>query len=693
MAHRYQLRPLDRASAGPDLLQGLTEAQVTAVTTVNGPVMVIAGAGSGKTKTLVHRVAYLIQSGLKPESILLLTFTRKASQEMLKRAAALADNRCRRVSGGTFHSFAHDCLRRYATAVGYTPQFSIMDRGDAEDLVGQVRKQLAPSTQSQRFPQKGTLASIIGKSVNKAMPIDQVLADDYPQYKNLAKEIEQIAVQYQLKKQTMNVMDYDDLLINLLRVLDENDDILTECQARYSHIMVDEYQDTNTIQASIVQLLGGTQQNVFVVGDDAQSIYSFRGASFQNIMQFPNQFPSVKTIILSQNFRSVQPILTLTNAVIAQAKEQYKKTLTSDLAGTEKPVYIETPDDNTQSQFVCQKILEFREDGIELSEMAVLFRSGWHSNDIEIELSAANIPFVKFGGIKFVEAAHVKDLVAFARVIGNRQDGVSWLRILQLVEGVGPKTADQLAALFQTQAGPIAIKAATKGKKYEATLDKITQLMAASLDDLPPTQLLERVFEVYRPLFELKYDDHTKRLPDIESLKLIAERYTDLAQFLAEISLDPPDSSQSDAVAETESESKLTLSTIHSAKGLEWKAVFVISLIDGYLPSFQSLTHSDDIEEERRLLYVALTRAKRHLFILKPNLDINMPGSYGYGGRQFSKVSRFLDGTILTQNTDRWALVANGAASSSESVEHDEATMFDAEFSDAADDPNREYYF
>lgn len=675
-------------------MAGLTQSQIAAVTTLNGPVLVIAGAGSGKTKTIVHRVAYLIQKGIKPDAILLLTFTRKSAQEMLRRAAGLIDNRARRVSGGTFHSFAHDCLRRHATLLGFSEQFSILDRSDSEGLIGQVRKQYGPPSQTQRFPQKGTLASIIGKAVNQAKTIEQILIDDYPHFRHLANEIETIAVQYQLKKQASNVMDYDDLLTKLLRLLDDHDDVLAFYQRQFSHIMVDEYQDTNPIQASIIQLLSGTHQNVFVVGDDAQSIYSFRGASFQNIMQFPNQFPTAKTIILSQNFRSTQPILNLTNAVISQAKEQYKKTLVSDIIGTEKPVYIETPDDNTQSQFVCQKILEFREEGIELGEMAILFRSGWHSNDIEIELNAANLPFVKYGGIKFVEAAHIKDIMAFARVMGNRSDNLSWLRILQLVDGIGPKTADQLAQTFQSP-GPIGeIKGLLKGKKYEETLTKIVRLINQPNEGKTPSQLLDDIFEIYRPIFELKYDDYAKRFPDIESLKTIAERYANLTQFLAEISLDPPDSTQIDAVAETESESKLTLSTIHSAKGLEWKVVFVISLIDGYLPSFQSLNRSEDIEEERRLLYVALTRAKRHLFILKPNLDISMPGAYGYGGRQFSKVSRFLEGDVLAQNTDRWALVEDASSATLNLADSEAAGMFDSEFSaDTNRSKKRKYYF
>jgi DNA helicase-2/ATP-dependent DNA helicase PcrA len=393
-----------------------------------------------------------------------------------------------------------------------------------------------------------------------------------------------------------------------------------------------------------------------VVGDDSQSIYSFRGASFKNIIEFPTLFEATKVIKLEQNYRSSQPILNLTNALIEKAREKYSKTLFTQRPDGELPVYIDAADENTQSRFVAQKILELRETGIPLNEMAVLFRSGWHSNDLEVELQSRNIPFQKFGGFKFVETAHVKDLLSYLRLIQNPADIVSWSRVLQLVDGVGAKTIGQFLKIVPALRRQATMPDPFIGKKYSHDLQTLISLVLRT-DSQTPSQLLDLALTHYLPMFRLKYDDYSKRITDLDSLKNIAARYPSLDRFLSEISLEPPDQTQVDATASDYEDERITLSTIHSAKGLEWKAVFLISVVDGYLPSFQSLGDLAQLEEERRLLYVALTRAKDHLFIIKPNLDAASGNFHRFPGITFSKLSRFLDDyQLLDDLAEKWVL-------------------------------------
>lgn len=676
----------------------LNTAQKEAVYFNNGPLLVIAGAGSGKTKTLVYRVARLVHDGINPESILLLTFTRKSSQEMLKRASTVLDQRCQRVSGGTFHSFANQILREFGTHIGYETHFTILDRSDSEDLISSVRKELAINNSDKRFPKKQTIASMISKSINTDTPLHNIIYEEYPQFIEFSQMISTIRDQYHSQKKQMQVLDYDDLLVKLCELLTTCPDIKDLLAKRYAYIMVDEYQDTNAIQNDIICNLVGPDHNIMVVGDDSQSIYSFRGADFKNIMSFPSLFSGTTTITLEENYRSSQPILDLTNEVISHAKERYSKSLFTQNENGDKPIFIETENDNTQSRFICQKILELREEGVELKDIAILIRSGWHSNDLEVELQSRDIPFVKVGGFKFIEAAHVKDILCYLKVIFNPADSLSWRRILVLTEGLGQKGAADLISHITTQYKkkiPITLTPFKK-KKYMSDVEKLIKLILNPHNRTKtPTQLLDVILSYYTPLFKQHYDDYTKRESDLNSLKTISERYTKIDEFLTEMALEPPESSETKE--KNKDDEYITISTIHSAKGLEWDTVFLLSAVDGYLPSFQSLGDLKQIEEERRLLYVALTRAKQKLFILKPNLEASSGRFYQYTGIQFSKVSRFLDTpTILESYLEHWSLAE-------ETPPHDHSFAYkqqksshiedDLSYSDLPPQSHKKYFF
>ena len=624
--------------------QELNPQQYEAVFFKEGPLLVIAGAGSGKTKTLVHRVANLIHNGVPAEQILLLTFTRKASEEMLNRATSILDERCNNVSGGTFHAFAHTALRRYANHIGYDKDFTIMDRGDSEDLIQRIRKEKNLGSGDKRFPKKGTITSVIGKAINTSKSIETILGSDFPQFLQFSNEIKEIATDYQQQKRDMHMMDYDDLLVKLLELLTKTPDIQQKFREFYRYILVDEYQDTNSIQANLIKALINDQQNIMVVGDDSQSIYSFRGAHFENIMQFPKLFPNTHIIKLEQNYRSTQPILNLTNAVIEQSRNKFTKHLFSTNESSVKPQLIETGNDNEQSSFICKKILELREKGINLSNIAVLMRSGWHSNDLELELKSHNIPFVKMGGFKFIETSHIKDVVCYFRILFNPNDIISWSRILLMLDGCGPgatkKITDQIKSL---PADLSFVLSQHENKKYSKDLQTLLQFADnKNLKQAHPKEIINKIYIIYNNLFKIKYDDFQKRQSDLDSFEGICERYITIESLLTEMSLDPPTDSQVDTIPGDNEDEKLCLSTIHSAKGLEWHTVFLLSAIDGYLPSFQSLGDLGQLEEERRLMYVALTRAEKELFIMKPNLDLSKSNYYRFSGMQFSLLSRFL---------------------------------------------------
>lgn len=595
----------------------LNAAQLAAVLKLEGPILAIAGAGTGKTRTLIYRVARMIESGIRPEQILLLTFTRKASAEMLRRAATLVGIRAEQVQGGTFHSFANITLRRYATKLGFQNNFTILDQGDSQDVLNFLRGQMGLDAKSRRFPRKQTLATIVSASVNRMIPIKEIVEEDYPQFHREVEEIESLARAYREYKIRHNLMDYDDLLVQMALLLDGHEDIRKRLSDQHRYIMVDEYQDTNKLQHEIVRRLGEGHRNVMAVGDDSQSIYSFRGANFRNIMDFPKTFPNTEIIKLEENYRSTQPILDFTNEILKRAAEKYEKQLYTRRTGGQTPMIVSAATDLLQSQFIVQMVLELREQGTELSDIAVLFRSSFLSFDLEIELNKANIPYIKMGGFKFIETAHVKDLIAFLRIVHNPNDVVSWNRVMLLLEGVGPRTSQKVVDLITAGSLTLDERSAEAVPGNHRVADLFRFLTSIRGEKMTVSDKVDRLIEYYRPIMKAKYDDYTKREKDIEVFVDIAGRYRTLNSFLADMALEPPTDSVV-GLEPGEEEEKLVLSTVHSAKGLEWDTVFVITALDGRFPSFRAAESFDDMEEERRLMYVATTRAKNQLFLSYP---------------------------------------------------------------------------
>jgi DNA helicase-2/ATP-dependent DNA helicase PcrA len=631
----------------------LNPQQLAAVTAADGPSLVIAGAGSGKTRTLIYRVAYLIDKGVDPTRILLLTFTRKAAQEMLHRVGLLIGAQSELVVGGTFHSVANMLLRRYGRPIGLEPGFTILDRGDAEDLIALVRTELGLNHKDKRFPRKATIAELFSKAENTLASLEEVLLTDFPHFADALEDLEKLKRAYVAAKRQKQLLDYDDLLVKLRELLTTHEPTREAISRQFQYILVDEYQDTNRLQAEVVRGLAATHQNVMAVGDDAQSIYAFRGATFRNIMEFPKLFPGTTIYKLEENYRSTQPILNLANAIIQDAKEKYTKHLFTRKLDGPLPVLVQAAGEHAQSRFVAQRILELHNDeNIPLDEIAVLFRSSFHSFDLEIELSRRNIPFVKRGGFKFIETAHVKDLLAHLRVLANPLDMVSWQRVLLLVEGVGAKKAQELITAIGTSRNPLAVLRDASGRSARQLKD-----LAAVLDEvghsgsLTPAEQLHALSRYYLPLLKEHYDDYPKRMRDLEHLATMAERYATLNDFLADLALEPPEESVADVEGGDPDDERLVLSTIHSAKGLEWQCVFVIWVVDGRFPSAYSFLSEEELEEERRLFYVAVTRAKKHLYLTYPvNIYDNATGSV------LSKPSRFLD-SVPSAFFETWALV------------------------------------
>ena len=635
-----------------DYAQALNPQQLAAVMAGEGPALVIAGAGSGKTRTLVYRVAYLIDLGIDPGTILLLTFTRKAAQEMLKRVGLLIGSRSERVSGGTFHSVANMLLRRYGRPIGLEPGFTILDRGDGEDLIGLLRTQLGLHEKDKRFPRKGTIAEIFSKCENTLRNMEEIVLEDFGHFSEHLEDLEKLKRAYQAAKRQRQLLDYDDLLVKLRELLSVDDGTRRAISQGYRSILVDEYQDTNRLQGDLIRKLAGAHDNVMVVGDDSQSIYAFRGATVRNIMEFPEQFPGTTIYKLEENYRSTQPILNLANDIIRGAAEKYSKRLFTQKQDGPLPVLVQAGGENAQSRFVAQKILELREEGVPLDEIAVLFRSSFHSFDLEIELSRRDLPFVKQGGFRFIETAHVKDLLAHLRVVENPLDTVSWMRALLLVEGVGPKKAQDLIAACLKAGRHVDVLREGGGRSSRGLKDLARMLEeTARPGALTPAEHVSQVYDYYLPILKDQYDDYPKRMRDLEHLYTMAERYHRLEEFLSDLALEPLDESVADVEAMGRDDERLVLSTIHSAKGLEWQCVFVIWVVDGRFPSAYAFLTEEELEEERRLFYVAVTRAKRHLYMTYPiNVYDKSTGSV------LSKPSRFLDDVSPTL-LDAWALV------------------------------------
>ena len=601
--------------------KALNSSQLEAVNCKKGPLLVIAGAGSGKTRTLTYRVARLVEEGISPGSILLLTFTRKASQEMLQRATELLDNRCEKVAGGTFHSFAHAVLRRHASKIGFDRNFSIIDRTDSEQFISMLRKEMGAFSRDRSFPRKQTLAKIFSRAVNKILPVEDIVLNDYSHFTSHIESIVALSNAYRKQKAENNFFDYDDLLVYLEMLLKNHSDVRDKICSTYHYLMVDEYQDTNKIQAEIIYLLAGINKNIMVVGDDSQSIYGFRGANFENIMKFSEIFSGTKIIRLEENYRSVQPILNLTNVIIDRATEKYSKILFTHKTGGSIPVMVKTENENRQSRFIVDKIKKLNQTGVSLSQMAVLFRAGFHSFDLEIELSRDGIPFIKMGGFKFIESAHIKDVLAHLRVLSNPYDRISWYRILLLIDKIGPKTAmeiyEKILAEKSGYKGLLNIKLKSSRSKNIARLKELFSNI--DLESMSVEETGKVVLKYYAPILIDKYDDHPRRTRDLEHLVTMMERYSNLEQFLTDMALEPPNTSLNDTfVNDYQDDDRLILSTVHSAKGLEWHTVFIIWALNGRFPSMRSFHNKKELEEELRLMYVAATRAKENLFFTYP---------------------------------------------------------------------------
>jgi len=599
-----------------------------------GPLLVIAGAGTGKTMTLAHRVAHLVVSGVSPERILLLTFTRRAAQEMARRVesivrATACDNHSRVLQAGglpwsgTFHSVANRLLRRYAHNLGLDPGFSVLDRGDAADIMDVVRHERKLTTTARRFPKKDTCLAIYSRCVNAQKPLSETLDETYPWCSDWADELAELFRHYVLRKQQNQALDYDDLLLYWRHLVAEKE-FADEIGSWFDHILVDEYQDTNLVQAEILNALKPDGDGVTVVGDDAQSIYSFRAAEVENILGFPDQYlPAARVITLEQNYRSTQPILDSANCLIAESERQYRKDLFSDRSDGSKPQYVTVEDGDAEADYVVAEILRNREQGLQLKEQAVLFRGSHHSDRLELELVRRNIPYVKYGGLKFLEAAHVKDFLSVLKWAENPKNEVAAFRVLKLLPGMGPATAARCfehmvvgGHLFSSLREFRPPAAAAKG--WTGFCEMLEILAGAGLDDHGWQTQMTLVRRWYQAQLERLYDGLDTREADLEQLEQISGRYPTRERFLTELTLDPPSAAGDLAGDPLLDEDYLILSTVHSAKGQEWESVFVLNVSDGNFPSEFATGKPKMIEEERRLLYVAMTRAKQSLSLVVP---------------------------------------------------------------------------
>jgi DNA helicase-2/ATP-dependent DNA helicase PcrA len=592
----------------------------------------------------VHRVAHLIERGVRPERILLLTFTRRAAQEMLGRVERLVGAGGQRVHGGTFHATALRLLRRFGPAAGLASDFTIMDQEDAQDLLHLARVQLGFGEKSKRFPKKETLHHVYSRHVNTEIPIETILRDEYPAFVEYQADILRIYADYTRRKSDRNLVDYDDLLLFWAMVLGAPGDVGARISALYDQILVDEYQDTNVLQSRILSGLCRTHRNVSVVGDDAQSIYSFRGASFRNILDFPRQFAGTTVVTLEQNYRSVQPILDTTNTLISRAAERFTKALWTERSGGDRAWLVTARDEEEQTRFVVDRILELYESGTPLREMAVLFRAGYMSAALEIELANRKVPFEKWGGLRFLEAAHVKDVLAFLRVLENPRDEVSWYRILMLLPGIGDRTARAAIAAMAQAAWESSAFAKyhppSRARAAHAALVSLLDTLRAGTEEPSVSADIARVRRLYDDILRERYDQPEPRLNDLDQLETIAGRYPSRADFLATLALEPPSNTHDLAVGDHEEEDVLVLSTAHSAKGKEWDAVFLIWAVDGWFPTSRALNDDAGLEEERRLMYVALTRARYHLAVVYP---LQVYGSRRGANYSIDQLSRFLD--------------------------------------------------
>jgi DNA helicase-2/ATP-dependent DNA helicase PcrA len=629
----------------------------------NPALLIIAGAGSGKTHTLAHRVAHLILNGAQPDRILLLTFTRRAASEMERRARriqaeVMSKEASKRSRGshpgpitwaGTFHSVANRLLRLHAESVGLDPSFTVLDRGDSEDLIDLLRTDLDLSTKGARFPRKGTCLAIYSHVVNAQQSIEATLEKAFPWCDRWVDELKQLFASYTEAKQKRHVLDYDDLLLYWYYLMEEPA-LAALVGGRFDYVLVDEYQDTNALQAAVLARLAPTGRGLTVVGDDAQSIYSFRAASVRNILDFPKQFETpAEVITLEENYRSTRPILAACNAVIDEAPERFAKQLYSSRRSEERPELVSVPDEAGQVEYVVERVLAHREAGLDLKRQAVLFRTSHHSDVLEVELSRRQIPFVKYGGLRFLEAAHVKDVLCLLRWAENPHDEVAAFRALQLLPGVGPGYARRAwshheAAGFDVAALRAFRPPAAAGEDWPGFAGLLAKLRASGTDWQAQFGMVRRWYE---PQLERLHGHAHVRAGDLDQLEQISANYDCRERFLSEVTLDPPSASADEAGDPLLDEDYLILSTVHSAKGQEWDAVFVLNVVDGCIPSDMSTGQPEQVEEERRLLYVAMTRARNHLHLVQP-LRFYTHHQHRHGDHHvYAPRSRFLTEPVL----------------------------------------------
>ena len=664
MSRQYTLqRAPSSTSIHVDYAAELNEQQLAAVTAPPGPILVIAGAGSGKTRTLTFRVAYLLENGIDPRNILLLTFTNKAAREMLGRVANSLPIDASGLWGGTFHSVGNRILRRHGSALGYSSGFTIMDREDQKDLIDTVVAGAGIDPKEIRFPKGDVLAEIFSFVVNTEKPLEELLAEKFPYFLPLLDKIRDVHERYEKKKKTTNSMDFDDLLEKTLSMFQQHERIAEVYRQQFQFILVDEYQDTNKIQADLVDLLARDHRNVMVVGDDAQSIYSWRGANFQNILEFPKRYPDAQVFKIEMNYRSVPEILEVANAAITANIQQFRKQLSPTRESkTLKPALVALRDGSEQAQFVAQRILQLRDENVDLNDIAVLYRAHYHAVELQLELSRRGIPYQITSGIRFFEQAHIKDVTSFIRFVANPRDEVAFNRMVKLLPGIGNRTAENL---WQAWAADSVVAGVDRGSEkaspsaggnapgyserllamhVPAKSKKMWTQLAHTLDEItpggqpnPPSEMITSVVEaIYDDYAKVNFTNYELRREDLDQLAVFARQFKDVHEFLSQLALISNVDAEASSVQGADKEA-VNLSTVHQAKGLEFHTVFVIWLTDGMFPSSRSLNTRDALEEERRLFYVAITRARDELYLTYPQMRL----SGGYGD-VFQRPSRFL---------------------------------------------------
>ena len=661
MAREYVLQPYrESVQLQIDYEAELNDAQRAAVTALPGPALVIAGAGSGKTRTLTYRVAYLLEQGVPADRILLLTFTNKAAKEMMGRVTDLIGQDMSELWGGTFHSIGHRVLRRHAETLGFNRSFTIQDREDAKGLVNACVAEAEIDVKATRFPKPDVVGDIGSLAINKQQTVREVIEDRYPWFEPLSAQIEDVLTRYTARKQAQGLMDFDDLLVLWLKLLKEHEEVRELYQKRFQFVLVDEYQDTNQLQAELIDLLGERYKNVMVVGDDSQSIYSWRGANYENIIEFPKRYPKAQVYKIETNYRSTPEILQLANAAIAANTRQFAKELAASRGPGEKPVLAVCSAADEQAAFVAQRALELREEGIELNDMAMLYRSHFHALEMQLELTRRNIPFSITSGIRFFEQAHIKDVTSYLKWLANPRDEQAFKRLALMLPGVGGKTAMKLWDQFLTahtdttpmaetlqRCAAVPKKAKVPWAQFSATVSQLESEPVIG----DAGKMIELIVEAgYDAYVEANYDKAPQRLDDIEQLGVFARQYETLETFLAELALLTNVEAEQDRAEEDDE--KIRLSTIHQAKGLEFKVVFVVMLCDGMFPSNRSLDSLDGEEEERRLFYVAITRAQDELYLSYPMIRTVAGGSSDDMIQQPSRFLNELPGDLV----DEWKL-------------------------------------